>query len=123
MARDDINNLEIYQLAMSCGEITYSLILTWNQFNKNTIGYQLVRACDSIAANISEGYGRNHFKEQRQLCYIARGSLYETKTWISKAIERIPEYQSEMSELMLQLEQLARKLNAYIGYINKNIKS
>ena len=58
MARDDINNLEIYQLAMSCGEITYSLILTWNQFNKNTIGYQLVRACDSIAANISERFGR-----------------------------------------------------------------
>ncbi len=88
MGRKDINDLEIYRLGMQVGEMTYQLVYKWDRLDKNTMGNQLIKASDSISANISEGYGRFHFKEQRQYCYIARGSLYETRTWLSKALIR-----------------------------------
>ena len=53
------------------------------------MGYQLVRASDSIAANISEGYSRFQYKENRQFVFVARGSLYETKTFMKKARKEI----------------------------------
>ena len=39
---------------------------------------QITRSSRSISANISEGYGRYHYKETKQGCRIARGSLMET---------------------------------------------
>ena len=55
-----LEELQVYQLAMDIGEKTWAVINNWGQFSKNTIGYQLVRSADSIAANLSEGYGRFH---------------------------------------------------------------
>jgi four helix bundle protein len=50
---------------------------------------QLIKAIDSVAANLSEGFGRYFYKENRQFCYYSRGSLFETKTWLRKAFNRI----------------------------------
>ena len=52
------------------------------------MGKQLIKAADSVAANLSEGFGRFFYKEEKQLCYYSRGSLYETKTWLTKANKR-----------------------------------
>ncbi|TDI72116.1 MAG: four helix bundle protein [Bacteroidetes bacterium] len=52
------------------------------------MGGQLVRSVDSIAANITEGFGRFHYGESRHFSYYSRGSLFETKTWIAKAKAR-----------------------------------
>ena len=104
MAWKDIEDLEIYQLGMQIGDATYQLVSNWDKFDKNTFGYQLIRSVDSISANISEGYGRFHYKEQRQFCYISRGSLYETKTWLIKALERIPD-DSEYIQLIQPVQQ------------------
>ncbi len=79
-----LEDLEIYQLSMAIGEQIWEFVDKWDYFQKRTIGEQLVRAADSIAANISEGYGRFHFKEKRTFYYYSRGSLFETKTWCTK---------------------------------------
>lgn len=121
MARQGIEELEIYQLGMQIGASIHDMVIKWNNFEKNSMGYQLVKAADSIAANISEGYGRFHYKEQRQFCYIARGSLFETKTWLSKAQERLPDDLKTISALLEMLDLLVKKLNAYIKYIERNI--
>jgi len=121
MGRKDINDLEIYQIGMQIGDMTYQMIDRWENFHKNTIGYQLIRAVDSIPANISEGYGRYHYKEQRQYCYIARGSLYETRTWLEKALQRAPENSKTIQEIKPLLDKLHIKLNAYIKFIERNI--
>jgi len=46
----------------------------------------LIKAVDSVAANISEGFGRYHYKEAKHFSYYSRGSLYETKTWLTKVL-------------------------------------
>ena len=83
-----LEELQTYQLAMEMAERIWDIVLKWKYFEKDTIGKQLVKAAVSISVNLSEGYGRFHYKENKQFCYYSRGSLYETKTWITKAYNR-----------------------------------
>ena len=110
-----LEELEVYNLAMETGEDVWNLVDRWN-------GEQLVDAADSIAANISEGYGRFHFKENKNFCYYSRGSLMETKTFLTKAKNRklIPE--KDYIVMLEKLKALHNKLNAYIKSIGRNSK-
>jgi four helix bundle protein len=76
-----LEELHIYQMAMVLGEKVWKLADSWRYFVKDTIGKQLIRSADSVAANIAEGYGRYHYKENLNFCFYARGSLKETTTY------------------------------------------
>ena len=83
-----LEELRVYSLSMEIAENIWLIVREWDYFTKDTIGKQLVRAVDSIAANLSEGYGRDHYREKINFSYYSRGSLYETKTWLQKAYNR-----------------------------------
>ncbi len=123
MKRQDIEELEIYKLSMDIAEELWNVVSNWDNFAKNAIGYQLIRATDSISANISEGYGRFSYKENRQFCYIARGSLYETKTFLTKAYNRNLIEIQQHDLIIEKLNSLLKMLNAYIKYINSKISN
>jgi len=109
-----LEDLEIYNLAMEMGEQVWSTVVKWDYFAKDTIGKQWVRAIDSVGANISEGFGRNTFKDSRLFYYIARGSLYESKTWLDKAKNR--NLISEEYQILLDKHnKLGIKLNNFIS--------
>ena len=112
-----INDLEIYREAMRIGEAIWCLVAEWPFFAKDTVGRQVVRAADSIAANLSEGYGRYHFKENQKFCYYSRGSAQETQTWIEKSVRRnlIPD--DTARDLYRDLDTFMKRLNAYIRSI------
>jgi len=115
----ELEDIFIYNFAMEIGEIVWNSLDNWDYFSKSTLGKQLIRAVDSIAANISEGHGRFHFKENRQFLYYARGSLAETKTWLSKAKNRSLINQSNYNNLFRKIETLRIKLNSYIQSIGR----
>lgn len=71
-----IEELEVYRLAMEMGERVWRIVERWDFFAKDTVGKQWVRTADSVAANLSEGFGRFSFKENRQFGYYSRGSLF-----------------------------------------------
>lgn len=123
MLRTEIDNLEIYRDSMKLADQIWHLVIEWSGFSKDTLGAQIIKASDSIAASISEGYGRFFFKENRQYCYIARGSLYETKTFIIKARNRNLLSLNDYSRLCEIVESLITKLNGYIRYIELQIKN
>src|SRR5881392_191731 len=83
-----LEDFKSYNLAMEIGESVWNIVSTWSYFEKDTVGKQFVRSTDSIAANLSEGLGRYHFKEAKNFSYYSRGSLFETKTWLTKAKNR-----------------------------------
>ncbi len=112
-----LEELKVYQLAMTVGEKVWEIVSKWDYFTKDTVGKQLVKSVDSIAANISEGYGRFHYKENKQFCYYSRGSLYETKTWLNKAHDRRLIVDDDFQSLHNDLETIAYKLNNYIKSI------
>ncbi len=105
----NIDDLKVYNLSMEVGERVWNIVMKWQYFEKDTIWKQLVRAVDSIAANLSEGFGRYHFKEKKNFSYYSRGSLYETKTWIVKAKNR------------KLINYIGKMLNSYINSTNNNI--
>ena len=113
----NLEDLEIYQLSMEIGESVWQIVDKWAYFPKGTIGKQLVKSADSIAANISEGYGRYHYKEARNFSYYARGSLFETGTWLKKAYLRQLIEEDGYAELLKKTQKLVIKLNNYIKSI------
>ena len=115
----DLNDLRIYNQSIEIGEKIWNIVITWNYFSKDTVGKQFVRSTDSIAANISEGFGRYHFKDSRNFLFYARGSLYETTTWLNKAYKRKLLKEPEYNDLKAQLKDLGIKLNNYIKTIGK----
>ncbi len=117
MSKLRLDEIEVYQKAMLLGERIWEEVSVWKYFYKTTIGKQLIESTDSIAANISEGYGRYFYKENRNFCFYARGSLTETKTWIAKAGNRKLISEVEVSILIKELEILHKMLNAYIKSI------
>lgn len=116
-----LEDLEIYLLAESFSDKIWTIVLEWDYFGKDTLGKQIVRSADSIGANIAEGFGRFHYKENKNFCYFSRGSIIETKGWLRKAKTRKLISELQYSELINQLETIHLKLNIYIKAIGKKI--
>ena len=115
----DIEELNVYKLSMNIAEEIWDLVLKWDYFAKDTIGKQLIRSSDSIAANLSEGFGRFHYKESKNFCYYSRGSLFETKTWLTKSYNRKLVKKEIYEKLMQEVKNISVKLNNYIKSIGK----
>ena len=118
-----LEELQVYQISMEMGEKVWQIVNEWNYFEKDTIGKQLVRAIDSVAANLSEGYGRFHYKESKQFGYYSRGSLFEAKTWLLKAHERDLISNSEYDDLIKEMDRLGVKINNYIKSIGTTLRN
>ena len=122
MGYPKLDDLEVYKLANQIAEIVYNNVQNWGRFHLYSIGNQLIRSIDSVAANIAEGYGRYFYKDNIRFCYYARGSLYESKLWIQKSYERELFSENIYTEILTNLELLSRQLNAYINYLYASIK-
>lgn len=114
-----LEELQVYQLSMNIAERIWNIVIEWDYFAKDVVGKQLMRAVDSVAANLSEGFGRYFYKENKQFCYYSRGSLYETKTWIRKAFNRKLIEEKIYLELITEIETIGVKLNNYIKTIGR----
>lgn len=114
-----LEELQVYQLSMNIAERIWNIVIEWDYFAKDVVGKQLMRAVDSVAANLSEGFGRYFYKENKQFCYYSRGSLFETKTWIRKAFNRKLIEEKIYLELITEIETIGVKLNNYIKTIGR----
>jgi four helix bundle protein len=115
-----LEELKVFQLSMEIGNDIWRFAKDWDYFTRKTIGIQVIRSADSIAANISEGYGRYYYKESKVFYYYARGSSHETRTWLLKAKERkliTPEQHAEIDQ---KCNILIAGLNQFIKSVGKN---
>ena len=116
----ELEELRVYNHETDLGEEIWKIVINWSFFEKDTIGKQLVRSTDSIAANLSEGFGRYHYKETKHFGYYSRGSLYETKTWLVKANNRNLINEEKFTSLISEINQIGKMLNAYIKSIGSS---
>ena len=112
-------DLDIYQRSLAMGDSIYNLVSRWDWFAKDTVGKQIVRAADSVAANISEGFGRYHYNDRIRFIYFSRGSLYETQTWLIKAKQRKLISNDEYEKIDSELRLIGIKLNNFIQSLYK----
>jgi len=117
-----LEKLEIYNIAEKFSDDIWDIVVKWDYFKKDTIGKQLVRAADSISANIAEGYGRYFYKESKQFYFYSRGSIQETKSWLSKCMRR-KLIATEICEPLIELcKKLLLMLNAFIKFVRNSQK-
>lgn len=115
-----LSELEVYKVSMEIGEIVWNIVEKWNHFEKDTLGKQITRSADSIALNISEGYRRFHYAENKHFCYYSRGSAYETASAIVKARQRNLLSDDDYSLLKDKLNYYHKLINPYIKSIGKS---
>ena len=110
----EVYELDVYQLAEELSDKIWYAFDAWPKKVQYTIGYQIIKASDSIAANIAERYGR-YTPADRTLFYrYARGSFEETKSWLRKLIRR-KIIVDDTQEYTTLINELGPKLNAFIN--------
>ncbi len=117
-----MEDLRVLQAAERVADGVWREVSGWNEFARDTVGKQVVRAVDSIGANVAEAFGRYHYGEKLQFLYYARGSLFETKYWLNRSQARNLINSDVLDDFMQQLATLAQQLNGFIRMV-KNQRS
>lgn len=98
--------LIVWQRAMKLAPEIYRITRGFPTEERYGLSSQLRRAAVSVAANIAEGQGRNHFGEFRQFLGIARGSLAELDTLLILSTELSymgQEEQNRLAKLIIEV--------------------
>ncbi len=119
MASRSFEELRVYQLAEVLADSVWEIVRRWDILARDTVGKQIIRSADSIGANISEGYGRGSYQDNRRFVRIARGSLYETRHWLRRAFKRKLLTESEINSLKTVIDALGPQLNGYLKSIGR----
>ena len=120
MGRTNFEKLRVYRLAEDLADEIWNIVLGWDQFARDTVGKQIVRAADSIGANIAEGTGRHNFKDNKRFVRTSRGSLNETQHFLRRAFKRKLLTPADVKKLKPIVDNLAPQLNAYLKSIGRN---
>ena len=110
----EVYELDVYRLAEELSDLIWSAYDVWDYKAQHTLGVQVIRASDSIAANIAEGYGRFSPADRKKFFLYARGSFEETKCWLRKAFRRGIIATTETAKYKRLIDELGPKLNAFI---------
>ena len=106
-------------MLLELSDIIWNHVKGWDYLAQKTVGVQLIRSADSIGANLSEGFGRFYYKENKLFCYYARGSLEETKHWLRLAYKRGLIDKESTEKIQAIFSEFAPKLNSYINTTGK----
>jgi len=119
MAKRDFESLKVYQMSKNLADEIWDVVLGWDRFARDTVGGQIVRAADSIGANIAQGSGRGSFQDNRRFIRIARGSLKETQHFLRRPYKRKLLEENQVNKIKPLVDNLAPMLNAYLRSIGR----
>jgi four helix bundle protein len=111
-----IERTSVFARYQSVAQEVWSLAMSWPPFVQNTLGSQLVRAADSVGANLVEGDGRPTDGDGIRFFGIARSSARETSYWISVASTRGFISGQVAEKLNSELNEAGKMLNGLISY-------
>jgi four helix bundle protein len=116
-----LNDISSYKIAFNLSNYIWQIIIKWNYFEKDTVGKQIVRAADSISANIAEGFGRYTKKDKIKFFRIRQGSIKETLDWNEKSKTRGLISHEEYDKILTELLQLEKEINLLIKFTNERL--
>lgn len=119
---ESFTDLQVWQLGVELIGKIYTLtrkLLELAPEEKYVIVVQTRKAAHSVCANIAEGFGRYHYKDNINFLCNARGSLNEVKNFLIQ-ISRLYSQIEDLCEEALRLcERVSVKLNNYIVSVRK----
>jgi len=114
-------DLTVWQLARKFRHRIYQVSEGWPKREIYGLTAQIRDAAVSVTANIAEGYGRYHYRENIQLCRISRGSVNEVLDHLYTALDEGYIAQETFDELYSQGREVERVLNGYINYLKRQL--
>jgi len=118
----NINKIDAYNRSFDLSNTIWDIVMKWGYFEKDTVGKQLVKATDSISANIAEGFGRYHKKDKIKFYRYSNGSLLESIDWIRKSEVRGLITKDQFDFIINHFNELPKELNQLIKYTNIKLK-
>ncbi|MDD2656840.1 MAG: four helix bundle protein [Patescibacteria group bacterium] len=109
-----LGKLFVYKISIELCDMGWKIyeLLDWK--DRKILGDQFIRAVDSNAANIAEGYGRYHYLDRIKFYYNARASLLESKHWTLLLYKRKKIDEERYNEFLKLAEQVSFELNKFI---------
>jgi four helix bundle protein len=112
-------DLEVWQVGREIRRRLYLVANKLPEHERYNLASQIRRAATSLTANLAEGYGRFHFKENIQSCRISRGSAYELIDHLIACQDESYLEKSDAESLHQELLIFLRLLNGYIRSIGQ----
>ena len=117
----DFTDLDVYKLSEQLCDTIWEIVLKWHSLAQDTVGKQIVRAADSIGANIAEGHGSGTSPENRRFVRFAKRSLNESRHWLRRCQKRKLLAKGQETELHDIMNQLRPKLIRYLASIGRKV--
>ena len=111
--------LEAWKLARNLMNEIREFVKSFPSDEKYKLTDQLIRCTRSVGANIAEGFGRFHYKENTKFCRNARGSLMETLHHLTDALDEGYIDEKCLEDYRVKILHCNKVLNGYINYLNK----
>lgn len=116
-------DLDVYRLSARVADAMWDLVVACRALAQDTVGKQLIRAADSIGANLAEGSGRGTYRDNNRFVEIARSSLYEVRHPLRRAYKRKLLTKAQVELLRPIIDELGPRLNAYRNSIRARIRA
>ena len=117
----ELEDISAYRISFEVANYIWNIVMKWDYFTKDTVGKQLVRAVDSISANIAEGFGRYFKKDKVNFYHYSYGSISESLDWVKKAKIRNLLKDEDEKYIINVLDKLPKEINNLINFTNKNL--
>ena len=112
-------DLDVWKVGRQIRRELYALATGFPKQEQYCLGQQVRTAAISLTANIAEGYGRFHYKENIQFCRIARGSAYELLDHLIACKDEEYVSEKQYNDLQVQLRRFVQLINGYIRSIGR----
>ena len=111
-------DIEAYTNAFKLSNYVWEIVVSWEYFERRTVGQQFVEAVDSISANIAEGFGRFGKKDKIRFYRYAHGSVFESLDWNEKSRTRNLLSPEQYSHIFDELQKLPKAINSLVKFTN-----
>ena len=117
-----LDNVSSYKKSFDLSNEIWFIAVEWDYFSKDTVGKQLVRAADSVSANIAEGFGRYSKKDKIKFYRISIGSLEESCDWVNKAFVRELLTEQQKNAFLNSFINLKKEIYQLINFTQSRLK-
>jgi len=117
-----LSEIRAYRVASPLSDEVWEIVSGWKTLAQKTVGEQWIKATDSIAGNIAEGFGRHHKRDKVRFFYNARASVYESAHWAKKARQRGLIDEKQYQRIIKELRELPKEINGLIRSTMENLE-
>lgn len=123
LSNKKINTFEDLKCWQACRElrlfVTKKVVPTLPREEKYSLREQILKAARSTTANIAEGYGRFHYKDNAKFCSNSRGSCWEVLDHLITANEENLISADTLSEGRNLVNISVKLINGYMNYLKR----